>query len=358
MNIHVQNHAGCNYFTEFLKFNNVDHNVCDLYREIDSLRYPILPSDVIHNVFVVDADTLVNMLVTDIGFTSLKEFLQNRNILIMGGYNDGIQPLVRNPQVEKKLNDLDCSIPTGSLILLFDTHFQNHVFVKKLTNIKSETIEVYQDWNFPRISGASLEKTDKAKDFLVTARLKSGRPHRQLLKETIESNQALKNKGIVHFNDDENNWVGEVGNGIQWVGGHPSMDLYRNCYFEIVSETYNKNYFLASEKITKPIRTKTAFLAQSTSGYLKYLKNIYGLKTFSHLINEDYDNISNEIQRTKRLVQVAEHIVSNGSRDFYKQAQDVLEHNFYRSAEISGLYTFRLDQKLQKCLDYCSDYCK
>lgn len=359
MNIYIQNHIGCNHFKEFLDVNRVDYEVCDLYQEIEGLNYPILPSDTERNIFVINSDTLLNMLVTDIGYNSLVQCLNNNNIVLMPEFFDAIQHL-RN--TENILLKLDSDIPKQSLVIFWDTHFVDCLNFK---NIEQQIVETCHEWLFPRITGSFIKKNLEPKDFLITARIKHGRPHRNLLRESFNNSVILKDKGIVNFLEADT--TADFWNTTEWIGEiavyhcpsyQPSMDLYRNCYFEIVSETYIEKYFLTTEKTLKSIWTKTPFLVQSTPGYLKYIKNTYGLKTFNQLINEDYDAIENDIDRTKRIINIAEDIVTNGSKDFYDQASDILDHNFKRAAEISGLYNFNFDQIYQTWLNHSVSYCK
>lgn len=87
-----------------------------------------------------------------------------------------------------------------------------------------------------------------------------------------------------------------------------SREYYNNTYFSIVSETnfykkHGSSTFL-SEKTFKPIAEKHPFILLSRPGSLEKLKEI-GYKTFSEVINEEYDK---EEDDNKRLQAVLEEV--------------------------------------------------
>jgi hypothetical protein len=84
-----------------------------------------------------------------------------------------------------------------------------------------------------------------------------------------------------------------------------SRNYYNNTYFSVVSETnfykkYGSSPFL-SEKTFKPIAEKHPFILLNRPGSLNKLKEI-GYKTFSSVINEDYDNEEDDNKRLKMIV--------------------------------------------------------
>jgi len=100
-----------------------------------------------------------------------------------------------------------------------------------------------------------------------------------------------------------------------YVQGSASADILRtikrvdynnstkfdSCW-NIVTETvfyYNKLHL--TEKIFKPIVNKQPFMLLASSGNLAYLKS-YGFKTFDSIIDESYDNISDNDLRTDAVV--------------------------------------------------------
>jgi hypothetical protein len=85
-----------------------------------------------------------------------------------------------------------------------------------------------------------------------------------------------------------------------------SRNYYNDTYFSVVSETnFYKNFgsspFL-SEKTFKPIAEKHPFILLNRPGSLQKLKDI-GYKTFSEVINEQYDTEEDDNKRLKMIVE-------------------------------------------------------
>lgn len=86
--------------------------------------------------------------------------------------------------------------------------------------------------------------------------------------------------------------------------GSASADIPRNvdALWHIVTETvfyYDKLHL--TEKIFKPIVSKQPFMLLAAPGNLAYLKS-YGFKTFDSVIDESYDLIQDNDQRTEAVV--------------------------------------------------------
>jgi hypothetical protein len=119
----------------------------------------------------------------------------------------------------------------------------------------------------------------------------------------------------------------------------PTVDTntyYEETYFSIVSETtyftkewYNSARFL-SEKTFKPIAMKHPFILVSVPNSLEILR-IMGYKTFSSIINEEYDL---ELDDGKRMLMILNEIerLSNLNQeelsDFLIKATEICNYNY------------------------------
>jgi hypothetical protein len=82
------------------------------------------------------------------------------------------------------------------------------------------------------------------------------------------------------------------------------LNDYNQTDFEVVLETlFDDSRIQLTEKILRPIACGHPFLLLGTPGSLDYLKR-YGFKTFSNIINEDYDKITNPQMRMQAIVDV------------------------------------------------------
>ena len=112
------------------------------------------------------------------------------------------------------------------------------------------------------------------------------------------------------------------------------LSMIENTYFTVVSETsffkeFDDSDIFLSEKIFKPIAMKHPFLVLSRPYTLKYLKEI-GYKTFSGIINEEYDNELDDIKRmdlvlaeVKRLCSLTDTELEN----FLNTAREICKYN-------------------------------
>ena len=110
--------------------------------------------------------------------------------------------------------------------------------------------------------------------------------------------------------------------------------LYRDTYFSVVSET---NFFYAeepalflTEKIFKPIAHKHPFIVISRPKTLSLLRDL-GYKTFENIIDESYDNETDDVTRmmmilreTQRLCYLSEYELES----FLEEARVICNYNY------------------------------
>jgi len=129
-----------------------------------------------------------------------------------------------------------------------------------------------------------------------------------------------------------------------YIQGSASADILRtinrvdynnspkfDSYWNIVTETvfyYNKLHL--TEKIFKPIVNKQPFMLLASPGNLAYLKS-YGFKTFDSIIDESYDNISNNDLRTEAVVKQLSWycgLTNKEKEEIIQTATPIVEYNF------------------------------
>lgn len=118
---------------------------------------------------------------------------------------------------------------------------------------------------------------------------------------------------------------------------HLLVESHYDCYldniYEFAKEDFNEREFapsFATEKTYKAINCKKPFIAVSTPYFLEGLKKM-GYKTFSPYINESYDNMTNNKERMKAIVDEVKRICTL-PEDEYKELlnnlKPIIEHNF------------------------------
>ena len=87
-----------------------------------------------------------------------------------------------------------------------------------------------------------------------------------------------------------------------WGYGFENKEVYLNSLISIVSETlfYEESGYI-SEKIWKPIVHGHPFILVGPANTLKFLKNEFGFKTFSSVIDESYDSETNPKKRLELI---------------------------------------------------------
>lgn len=356
-NWYIEECPGTNTILDCFDYNEIKHNKISLWdNNVDFGRYDI-SSDIMSDTaaaLVLHHNTLRELITWAQSKIKLIEFLQSRSIWVWSDL-DGFLGLCTD---QKIITDLDLLLPPGQLTLMIDSQPTLHHWSQHLKNIQLKIFPNSTLIKMPRIWNASVEKTFATKDFLMVTHKKRSRPHRQHLIKELQSRPGLIECGQVAYRSTNARWVGHqpnqhiidpTGNKMP-IWGHASMDLYLNCWTEIVPETLYKDGYYFTEKTVKPISTKTPFLAVSNKGYLQYLKS-KGFYTFSSLISEKYDDQHRIQDRVRLLVDQVQDISRNGAKSFYTACNSILEHNHQRLAEITGSWTYSMDTFIFKELN-------
>jgi hypothetical protein len=139
-----------------------------------------------------------------------------------------------------------------------------------------------------------------------------------------KSNTAIEDAGFVKYKLFNNDW-GEI-----YLNSKP----YTDSYFSLVTETvFDYPYSFRTEKIWKPIAIGHPFIAVANYGYYRDLHQL-GFQTFSTLIDESFDQISNNTDRLERIVQVVEDLCQQDLASFIKECYNVCKYNQQLLAEL------------------------
>lgn len=162
--------------------------------------------------------------------------------------------------------------------------------------------------------------------------------------EIVDINTKLSTKAIDHIKlhlpstpliIDSEHVLGSASGDIPRTiaGDWPNNDQPNvDAFWHIVTETvfyYNKLHL--TEKIFKPIVSKQPFMLLGAVGNLAYLKS-YGFKTFEGIIDESYDTIEDNDQRTEAVVaQIAWYcaLSAEEKRSVIEAIAPIVEYNFH-----------------------------
>jgi hypothetical protein len=112
--------------------------------------------------------------------------------------------------------------------------------------------------------------------------------------------------------------------------------VIENGFFDLEESKYNTRSVEMGEKTWKAIITSKPFLIYSDAGYLKNLKRL-DFKTFSPMINEQYDDETDPKIRAELIIKEIERINAlplDQYTDLLKNCQEAVQHNYKRYIEI------------------------
>jgi len=106
-----------------------------------------------------------------------------------------------------------------------------------------------------------------------------------------------------------------------------SKHILEATWVSVVAETLDDNIlFFPTEKTGKALISGKPFLVLSGKHYLKNLRKL-GFRTFHPFIDEDYDEIDDATERTKKVMESFITLQQKDQTLVRKQLQEILEHN-------------------------------
>jgi len=134
----------------------------------------------------------------------------------------------------------------------------------------------------------------------------------------------------IDFSEIVNDFKDPIVQGSPNFGGRAQADFYKKIGVDIVTETvFDYPYPFVTEKIFRPMASMRPFIVVGPHHTLRFIKG-FGFKTFSVIIDESYDEISNP---EKRFITVCEAIKTFVDRPLIKvkddlaRINDILIHN-------------------------------
>ncbi len=342
---YIQNNSSISLLKDYFDFNGIPYTSVDLWHG-DGGDYVVSDDllESIGSVLVITAHILRYMVRNIKQQDRLVKFINQYNHVWVWDTSDGLTQVITD---EAEIRRIDGRINFNHLWIFTDgVPVRNH-WSRDLCRTKFLEFPINRFVHMPRINRGMFEKVSPGKDFLLTMVRKSDRHHREILWQELNRRHGLVERGHVNYHDRKQPWIGERPRHHTWADGHPSMDLYRDSWFEIVPETLCQDGFFITEKTIKPMATCTPFLMLSTPGYLQFLQNC-GFETFHDMVDESYDCVENIHDRVRMIVDRVEHIVKNGSNAFYWACRDRLDHNYRQLAEFTGSWDHRLDRAISQ----------
>lgn len=135
------------------------------------------------------------------------------------------------------------------------------------------------------------------------------------------------------------------------VSGLVPWEIYNRTWFSLVCETLPQGrVFLSAEKIAKCLQARRLFVVLAIQGFLQHYRD-WGFETFGDVLDESYDNESNDIQRWTKAFEQVQWLCSQNLPALLEKLKPKLDHNHYR------LYQFE-KEKRQELQNFAADHLK
>lgn len=141
-----------------------------------------------------------------------------------------------------------------------------------------------------------------------------------------------------------------------------SAQDYHRCWFDVVLETvFDGPRQHLTEKILRPIACAKPFLLASAPGSLQLLRR-YGFHTYSSIVDESYDEITDPVERIQALVSSMRRIANMTARErqeAHRVALNIARHNqrhFFSSEffqQIVREFVVNYQQARSECQQHC-----
>ena len=144
-----------------------------------------------------------------------------------------------------------------------------------------------------------------------------------------------------------------------WGEVYLQAEPYRDTYFSVVTETVfgESAHSFRTEKIVKPLAMGHPWIAVANAGYYRDLRNL-GFQTFSHVIDESYDQEPLLKNRMKKILEILDGLYQEFKRTgtVFQDARtkQILEHNynlFFDSSKIRELFRDQIAQPIMEFIE-------
>ena len=136
----------------------------------------------------------------------------------------------------------------------------------------------------------------------------------------------------------------------EWGEIYIQPEAYIDSYFSLVTETvFNYPFSFRTEKIWKPVAMGHPWIVAANQGYYRDMHNL-GFRTFSHLIDETFDQIANSQDRVERIAKVVEDLCRQDLAQFLKAAEDTCKYNQQHLSSMRDLVRKEFPERFFKFL--------
>lgn len=129
--------------------------------------------------------------------------------------------------------------------------------------------------------------------------------------------------------------------------------VLNHARYSIITESYPEGAVILSEKTGKAILAKKLFVMFGARYALHYLREFYGFKTFSGIINESYDDIRDNFERWSAAWEQVEWLAKQDPNKVAKLTAPIIEHNYNRFFELKAERSTQAFNLIQEQVSLC-----
>tara|TARA_B100001063_G_C16713412_1_gene529327 strand:- start:58 stop:1137 length:1080 start_codon:yes stop_codon:yes gene_type:complete len=216
---------------------------------------------------------------------------------------------------------------------------------------------VYNNWHFSQTHKANKDRTfiqPNQRPYFADILLGLDRKHRNTFFELLQENDMLEKNIVNLFSTYRSPFLDSIDNKAQnlintitndlsgkltstnsttttldgtWVSQIICKPIMESSWISVIAETISNNdCFFVTEKTAKPLMAGRPFIILSGMHTLRHLRSL-GFKTFSPVIDESYDEISDQDQRIKAAFESFAKLSTQDSSQMYAKLMPILEHN-------------------------------
>lgn len=136
-----------------------------------------------------------------------------------------------------------------------------------------------------------------------------------------------------------------------WGEVYLQAEPYRDTYFSVVTETVfgESSHSFRTEKIVKPLAMGHPWIAVANAGYYRDLRNL-GFQTFSHVIDESFDQIDSPMDRAERIISVVKDLCQQDLASFLDSCYNVCKYNQQHLIELCSQIRSEFPERFQQFL--------
>jgi len=230
-----------------------------------------------------------------------------------------------------------------SRICLWDATFNDHP--------RFRTYQWWFNWiriieNHQQLTKRLLPVDDKTPTHIFDALLGTMRPHKNVILNFIKSHpdpsafllgttkslnlnlQSVPNDWILggDFETRTNKKITYVDQCTAQSSCFVPYAIYNRTWYSLICETRGQGPVIFTEKLGKALLAQRIFILVSSHHALKSLRRL-GFRTFSHVLDESYDEISDDHQRWTAAWKSVKILLDMDPKTVYKSCQDILYHN-------------------------------